>query len=146
MPSGRRRQQPDQPPPVFFLDRGLGRHLIAEAIRTRGYEALPMAEVYPGRADQRIADPDWMLRADQEGWVALTKDHSVVRDHRDVLAETTLRVFAYNNANLTQPLRALQLEEAVLQGFAAWRQLRENDGGVLQGDLGARKLSYMPLA
>ncbi len=60
-----------------------------------------MADVYPGGADQRIADPVWMLRADQEGWVALTKDHSVVRDHRDVLAETTLRVFAYNNANLT---------------------------------------------
>ena len=103
MPSGRRRQQPDQPPPVFFLDRGLGRHLIAEAIRARGHQALPMAEVYPGGTDQRIADPDWMLRADQEGWVALTKDHSVVRDHRDVLAETTLRVFAYNNANLTGP-------------------------------------------
>ena len=101
MPSGRHRQQPDHPPPVFFLDRGLGRHLIAEAIRARGYEALPMAEVYPGGTDQRIADPDWILRADQAGWVALTKDYSVVRDHRDVLAETTLRVFAYNNANLT---------------------------------------------
>jgi len=101
VPSGRRRQQPDQPPRVFFLDRGLGRHLIADAIRARGHEALPMADVYPGGADQRIADPVWMLRADQEGWVALTKDHSVVRDHRDVLAETTLRVFAYNNANLT---------------------------------------------
>lgn len=110
MPSGRRKQQPDDPPPVFFLDRGLGRHLIAEAIRARGYEALPMAEVYPGGADQRIADPDWMLRADQEGWVALTKDYSVVRDHRDVLVETTLRVFAYNNANLTGPEMVDRLE------------------------------------
>ncbi len=101
MPSGRRRQQPERPPPVFFLDRDLARHLIAEAIRAKGYEVLPMAEVYPEGADQRIADPDWMVKADQEGWVALTKDYSVVRDHRDVLAETTLRAFAYNNANLT---------------------------------------------
>lgn len=62
-----------------------------------------MAQVYPEGADQRIADPDWMLREDQEGWVALTKDYSVVRDHRDVLAETTLRAFAYNDANLTGP-------------------------------------------
>ena len=69
-----------------------------------------MAEVYPGGADQRIADPYWMLRADQEGWVALTKDHSVVRDHRDVLAETTLRVFAFNNANLTGPEMVDRLE------------------------------------
>ena len=60
-----------------------------------------MAEVYPGGADQRVADPEWILKADQEGWIALTKDYSVVRDHRDVLADTMLRVFAYNNANLT---------------------------------------------
>ncbi len=39
-----------------------------------------------------------------------------------------------------------EVEEAVLQGFAAWRQLRENGGGVLRGDLAARKLSYVPLA
>lgn len=101
MPSGQRRQRPDAPPPVFFLDRGLGRHLIAEAIRARGYEALPMADVYPDGADQRISDPEWITRADTEGWIALTKDASIIRDHRDVLAETQLRVFAFNNANLT---------------------------------------------
>ena len=69
-----------------------------------------MVDVYPGGADQRISDPDWMLRADQEGWVALTKDYSVVRDHRDVLAETTLRVFAFNNANITGPEMVDRLE------------------------------------
>ncbi|MCY4163395.1 MAG: hypothetical protein OXE93_04175 [bacterium] len=100
MPSGQRKQRPDTSPPIFFLDRGLGRHLIAKAIRTRGYVALPMAEVYPGGADQHTPDPEWILKANQEGWVALTKDYSLARDHRDVLAGTTLRVFAYNNANL----------------------------------------------
>ena len=110
MPSGRRRQQPDSPPPVFFLDRGLGRHFVADAIRARGFEALPMVDVYPGKADQWIADPDWIIRANREGWVVLTKDYSVVRDHRDVLAKTTLRVFAYNNANLTGPEMVDRLE------------------------------------
>ncbi len=62
-----------------------------------------MAEVYPRGTDQRIADPDWILRVDKEGWVALTKDYSVVRDHRNVLAETKLRLFVYNNANITGP-------------------------------------------
>ena len=60
-----------------------------------------MADVYPDGADQRIADPDWIMRADREGWIVLTKDPSIIRDHRDVLAETTLRVFAFNNANVT---------------------------------------------
>ena len=110
MPSGRRRQQPDAPPPVFFLDRGLGRHLIAEAIRAQGYEALPMADVYPDGTDQRISDPEWIKRADTEGWVALTKDPSIIRDHRDVMAETKLRVFAFNNANLTGSEMVARLE------------------------------------
>ena len=60
-----------------------------------------MVDVYPDGADQRITDPEWISRADREGWVALTKDRSIVRDHRDVLAATTLRIFAFNNANLT---------------------------------------------
>ncbi|MYJ42928.1 MAG: hypothetical protein F4076_10915 [Acidimicrobiaceae bacterium] len=81
---------------VFFLDRGLGFHLIAEAIRARGYEALPMADAYPDGTDQRISDPEWITRADTEGWVALTKDPSIIRDHRDVPAETRLRIFAFN--------------------------------------------------
>ena len=110
MPSGRRRQQPDAPPPVFFLDRGLGRHLIAEAIRAQGYEALPMADVYPDGTDQRLADPVWIRRADREGWIALTKDPSIIRDHRDVLDETKLRVFAFNNANITGAEMVRRLE------------------------------------
>lgn len=102
MPSGRRITRPE-PSPVFFLDRGLGRHLVADAIRRRGYAALPMAEVYPDGTDERVSDDDWIRRADQEGWVALTKDYSIIRDHVDTLAATTLRVFSLNNANLTGP-------------------------------------------
>ena len=45
-----------------------------------------------------------------EGWVASTKDYSIIRDHSDVLAETTLRVFAFNNANVTGPELVGRLE------------------------------------
>ncbi len=100
MPSGHRNKSPD-PPPVFFLDRGLGRYLLAEALRKRGYEVLPMADVYTGGKDERVPDDDWILRADSEGWIALTKDYSIIRDHIETLATTSLRVFSLNNANLT---------------------------------------------
>lgn len=60
-----------------------------------------MADIYPSGTDQRIEDPDWILRADREGWIALTKDCSIVADHKDVLLRTSLRVFAFNNAHLT---------------------------------------------
>ena len=49
-----------------------------------------MADVYPHGADQRITDPEWITRADSEGWVALTKDYSVIRDHSHVLADMNL--------------------------------------------------------
>lgn len=101
MPSGRRRQRPDPEKPIFFLDRALGRYDVADAIRSRGFDALPMADVYPAGTDQRLEDPVWILRADREGWIALTKDCSIVDGHEDELLRTTLRVFAFNKANLT---------------------------------------------
>lgn len=111
MPSGRRTRRPRHTPPVFFLDRGLGRYLVADLLRARGYRAFPMADVYPDGADERVADDDWILRADQEGWIALTKDYAIVRDHVETLAVTTLRVFSLNNANLTGPQMAERFDQ-----------------------------------
>lgn len=106
MPSGRRGKRRELPPPVFFLDRGLGRFIVADAIRRRGHEVLTMADVYPDGKDERVPDDDWILRANEEDWVALTKDYSIVRDHIQTLSQTRLRVFALNNANLTGPQMA----------------------------------------
>lgn len=118
MPSGRSKR-PEPPSPVFFLDRGLGRYLVADTLQERGFDVLPMADVYPDGEDERIPDDDWIIRADSEGWVALTKDYSIIRDHVDTLAATNLRVFSLNNANLTGPQMAerfdLQLNRIVQQ-------------------------------
>ncbi len=63
--------------------------------------------------------------------------------HLDYNALSTFRIFT---AELEVSQRHLwEVEEAVFQGFAAWRQLRENEGGVLRGDLAARRLNYAPL-
>lgn len=106
MPSGRTKQRPEQLAPTFFLDRGLGRHLVAGVLRKAGFVALPMADVYPHGQDQVVADEEWIERADAEGWVALTKDSAIIRDHADVLAASSLRVFALSNASLTGPAMA----------------------------------------
>lgn len=109
MPSGRAKRLPDPEPVVFFLDRGLGRHVLATVLRDAGHTVLTMAEVYPGGADMEVADPDWIRRADDGGWIALTKDPSIIFDHADVLADTSLRAFAFNNANLTGAVMAERL-------------------------------------
>ena len=109
MPSGRAKRQPDPERVVFFLDRGLGRHIIADALREAGHHVLTMADVYPDGADMSIEDPIWIARAGREGWVALTKDLAIVLDHPDDLAANNLRVFAFNNANLPGPVIAERL-------------------------------------
>lgn len=86
MPSGRTRSRLNAVRPIFFLDRGLGVHFVAEAIRRRGYEVLPMAEIYPSGADQSVADDEWIQRASKEDWIALTKDYSITRGHENALA------------------------------------------------------------
>lgn len=106
MRSGQTTSRLEHVKPVFFLDRGLGRHFVVEAIVAAGYKVKPMTDVYPNGLDQRVADDEWIARAAAEGWVALTKDASIVRDHKDALAASTLRVFALNNANLTGPQMA----------------------------------------
>lgn len=62
------------------------------------------------------------------------------------LDNNALRTFRIFTADLEVSKRHLwEVEKAVFQGFAAWRQLRANEGGVLHGDLAARRLTYTPL-
>lgn len=70
-----------------------------------------MADVYPNGHDQIVGDDEWIVRASDEGWIALTKDLAVVRDHTAALEQSTLRVFALNNANLSGPEMAERYRE-----------------------------------
>ncbi|MCY3892906.1 MAG: hypothetical protein OXF65_06380 [Acidimicrobiaceae bacterium] len=85
----------------------------------------------------------------EEGFAAFmfeyASQHDFLEDvqHLDYHALRTFRIFT---EGLEVDERHLwEVEEAVFQGFAAWRQLRDNDGGVLRGDLAARRLTYAPL-
>jgi hypothetical protein len=86
VPSSRRRSRRDTDPLVFFVDRGLGRRLVPEVFRTAGFEVVLMADLYPCGADQAVADDDWIADVDERGWVALTKDLNIIRDHEPALA------------------------------------------------------------
>lgn len=65
-----------------------------------GCTALPMADVYTDGRDLRLPDFEWIRRADREGWVAISKDNMISRDHAETLAATTLRLFLIPNANI----------------------------------------------
>jgi hypothetical protein len=107
VPSSRRPPDPD--PPVFFLDRGLGKHHVAAMLTARGFTAVLMSEVFPDDG-QHVGDGEWIDRASDEGWVALSKDGALVRDHVASLEASTIRVFALPSSNLTGPEMAERYE------------------------------------
>lgn len=110
MPSGRAKRQLEPTSFEFFLDRGLGRYDVAEMLRFHGHVAHVMADVYPDGADQSMDDPDWMRDVDDRGWVALTKDASIVRAHRDDLEASGLRVVSLDSSKLTGDQMAARFE------------------------------------
>jgi hypothetical protein len=61
------------PPPEFLLDRSLGRHQLADALRAEGVVVHTLWSVY-GAAEQKLDDDVWATDAGSRGWVVLSAD------------------------------------------------------------------------
>jgi hypothetical protein len=57
----------------FFVDRSLGRHRVAEALRRAGWTLRTHHEVY-GDRDEEVPDVEWLELCGREGLPVLTKD------------------------------------------------------------------------
>ncbi len=104
----------EQPPLVLYLDRALGRHTVAVALRTAGLTV----EIHDDHFDQDARDVDWLPAVAAKGWVILTKDAAVARRplERDAIDIAGARVFAFSNANVPG--------SAVASGFLiAWPKM-----------------------
>jgi predicted nuclease of predicted toxin-antitoxin system len=62
---------PDQP--TFFIDRSLGRHIVATALRQAGLEV----EVHDDHFPPDAKDQEWLSEVGVRGWVVLTKDKRI---------------------------------------------------------------------
>jgi len=86
----------------------------------------------------------------EEGMVAFLFEHA--RHHRwfedvsdiDYAVLKTMRVMTAELEVRQCPL--WEVEQAVLQGFSVWRQVREANGGQVIGDLYRRSIKFEPLA
>lgn len=87
------------PEPVFFLDRSLGKHKVANALRDAGARVEIHDEHFPPNA----RDADWLPEVGKRGWIVLTKDDRIrYRKHeRDALLSGGVRAFALTNRNLS---------------------------------------------
>jgi PIN like domain len=61
------------PRPEFLLDRSLGRHQIADALRAKGLVVHTLWSVY-GRSEERLGDDVWIAEAGMRGWPILSAD------------------------------------------------------------------------
>ncbi len=93
---------PSLSPPEFFLDRSLGGHDVAEALRQAGWIIRTHGEVY-GDRDQSVEDIEWLERCGREDWAALTMDRRIRYRPAEIAAVRRHRVkaFALTSGNLT---------------------------------------------
>jgi hypothetical protein len=86
--------------PDFFIDRSLGRHVVASALRDAGSVAHAMADVYGERIGQGLADEEWLRDAGEAGWVVLMKDAKIRYRPAElqVLIDHGHRAFCLTNA------------------------------------------------
>lgn len=61
------------PEPTLFLDRNLGKHIVAERLRAEGMAV----EVHDDHLPLDAPDEDWIALVGRKGWVAITKDRNV---------------------------------------------------------------------
>ena len=58
---------------IVFIDRSLGKHIIASALRTAGYGV----EVHDDHFSPDAPDNVWLSDVSRRGWVVLTKDKKI---------------------------------------------------------------------
>jgi PIN like domain len=96
-----RRSRRAEPQPEFFLDRSLGRHVVADALRAVGLSVQTMAERYP-ETEERVVDERWIREVTADGLVILMKDDEIRRKplEQQAVLESGARSFVVTNANL----------------------------------------------
>lgn len=86
-------------PLVFFLDRNLGKHTIADALRQAGAEV----QIHDDHFRQETPDEEWLREVGQRRWIVLTKDTQIrYRAHeRAALMQAGVRAFVLVAKNLS---------------------------------------------
>lgn len=100
-----------QPPShrTLYLDRNLGKHLVAKALRAAGHSV----EIHDDHLPMAAPDEDWIQLVGREGWIAITKDKNIRYRYAelDAIKQHRARVIVIRAKNLTgQELAALVVQ------------------------------------
>lgn len=84
---------------IYFLDRNLGRHKVAGALRGLGWAV----EIHDDHFDQDAPDVEWIGDVSDRGWVVLTRDKRLRKNADEValIRAARGRVFILGRADIT---------------------------------------------
>ena len=99
-----------QPEPTLFLDRSLGKHIVADRLRAEGMAV----EVHDDHLPQDAPDEDWLALVGAKGWVAITKDRDIRyrAAELEAIQRHAARVIVIRMKNATGPDHAALLVKA----------------------------------
>jgi hypothetical protein len=85
-------------PLVFFIDRSLGRKIVAQALRDIG----EIVEIHDDHFLPDAKDEDWLLEVGKRGWIVLTKDDRVRYrvTERTAIVSAKVRAFVLTSTQL----------------------------------------------
>src|SRR6266508_235906 len=78
-------------PLVFFIDRALGRKIVAQALRQIG----ETVEIHDDHFAPDAKDEDWLFEVGKRGWIVLTKDDRIRYRVTERTAIVSARVRAF---------------------------------------------------
>ena len=109
--------------PVLFIDRGLGRRILADALRSNGEHV----EVHDDHFDQSAKDVDWLPVISKKGWIVLTKDEALARNAPERLAikQSNARIFLLAHGSASGPV----MVEAFTKALASMKAFAESHDG-----------------
>ena len=85
-------------PSVFFIDRSLGKKIVAQALRDIG----ETVEIHDDNFAPDAKDEDWLVEVGNRGWIVLTKDDRIRyrATERTALASASVRAFVLTSSQL----------------------------------------------
>ena len=95
---------PPDPPPVFFLDRCLGRNVVADTLEAQGVQV----EVHDDHFSQDETDTEWLVEVGRRGWIVLTRDRNFDKNQIELKAlyNSGTASFVLTGSQMTGPQMA----------------------------------------
>lgn len=86
---------------VFFVDRSLGKRVVAQALRDAGVAVKVHDDHFP----QDATDVEWLTAAGKQDWVVLSKDKQIRRNplERAAIATASVKAFFLTQQGISGP-------------------------------------------